>query len=126
MPAFRFEAVDAAGKTHTGTLEADTARAMRGQLRSRGWVPLEVGALDSAPPDRSGMSFRRRVFQGAELTVWTRQLAGLVGAGLPLERALTALADDAETPRQRPPRRGTPRRTPAVPWPGHARSCGRH
>ena len=101
MPAFRFEAVDAAGKTHTGTLEADTARAVRSQLRSRGWVPLEVGALDSAPPDRSGMSFRRRVFQGAEMTVWTRQLAGLVGAGLPLERALTALADDAETPRQR-------------------------
>ncbi|MFY8085269.1 MAG: type II secretion system inner membrane protein GspF [Rubrivivax sp.] len=101
MPAFRFEAVDATGKTHTGTLEADTARAVRSQLRSRGWVPLEVAALDSAPSDRSGASFRRRVFQGAELTVWTRQLAGLVGAGLPLERALTALADDAETPRQR-------------------------
>jgi general secretion pathway protein F len=33
--------------------------------------------------------------------VWTRQLAGLVGAGLPLERALTALADEAEDPRQR-------------------------
>jgi general secretion pathway protein F len=33
--------------------------------------------------------------------VWTRQLAGLVGSGLPLERALTALADEAEDPRQR-------------------------
>ena len=101
MPAFRFEAVDAAGKTHTGTLEADTARAVRGQLRSRGWVPLDVGALDGAPQARSGASFRRRVFQSAEMTVWTRQLAGLVGAGLPLERALTALSDDAENLRQR-------------------------
>jgi len=35
------------------------------------------------------------------LAVWTRQLAGLVSAGLPLERALSALADEAETPRQR-------------------------
>ena len=33
--------------------------------------------------------------------MWTRQLAGLVGSGLPLERALTALADEAEEPRQR-------------------------
>ena len=28
-------------------------------------------------------------------------MAGLVGAGLPLERALTALADESENPRQR-------------------------
>ena len=31
------------------------------------------------------------------LAVWTRQLAGLVGSGLPLERALTALTAEAET-----------------------------
>ena len=33
--------------------------------------------------------------------MWTRQLAGLVGAGLPLERSLSALAEEAEQPRQR-------------------------
>ena len=101
MPAFRFEAVDADGKSQTGVLEADTARAVRSQLRSRGLVPLEVGSVEGAAQDRAAPSLRRRVFQGAELTVWTRQLAGLVSAGLPLERALTALTDDAEQPRQR-------------------------
>jgi general secretion pathway protein F len=45
--------------------------------------------------------FTRRVFGSTSLAVWTRQLAGLVGSGLPLERALTALADEAEDPRQR-------------------------
>jgi general secretion pathway protein F len=35
------------------------------------------------------------------LVVWTRQLASLVGAGLPLERALSALSDEAPTPAQR-------------------------
>ncbi|HEX7383410.1 MAG TPA: type II secretion system F family protein, partial [Burkholderiaceae bacterium] len=45
--------------------------------------------------------WRGRVFGSTALTVWTRQLAGLVGSGLPLERALTALADEAEDPRQR-------------------------
>ena len=101
MPAFRFEAVDAAGKSQTGVLEADTARAVRSQLRSRGLVPLEVGAVEASPQSGTGQGFGRRVFQGAELTVWTRQLAGLVSAGLPLERALTALTDEAEQPRQR-------------------------
>jgi general secretion pathway protein F len=42
-----------------------------------------------------------RVFSRTQAAVWTRQLAGLVSAGLPLERALSALADEAETPRQR-------------------------
>ena len=101
MPAFRFEAVDAAGKTHSGVLEADTARAVRSQLRTRSLVPLEVRAVDGAPQSPTASAFGRRAFRGTGLTVWTRQLAGLVGAGLPLERALTTLADDAEDPRQR-------------------------
>jgi general secretion pathway protein F len=101
MPAFRFEAVDAAGKTHSGVLEADTARAVRSQLRTRSLVPLEVRAVDGASQSPTASAFGRRAFRGTGLTVWTRQLAGLVGAGLPLERALTALADDAEDPRQR-------------------------
>ena len=37
------------------------------------------------------------------LTVWTRPLAGLVPSGLPLERAITALTDKAETGQQRNP-----------------------
>ena len=49
-----------------------------------------------------GFSFLQpRAFSGSALSVWTRQLAGLVGSGLPLERALTALADECEQPRQR-------------------------
>jgi general secretion pathway protein F len=42
-----------------------------------------------------------KVFGTTALAVWTRQLSGLVNAGLPLERALSALSDEAETPRQR-------------------------
>jgi general secretion pathway protein F len=47
------------------------------------------------------MRVKRGVFSSTGLAVWTRQLAGLVGSGLPLERALTALGDEAEDPRQR-------------------------
>jgi general secretion pathway protein F len=42
-----------------------------------------------------------RVFSRTDVVVWTRQLASLVAAGLPLERALTALSEEAATPAQR-------------------------
>ena len=101
MPAYRFEALDAAGKTQSGLLEADNVKAARGQLRGRTLVPLSVVPVTAATTDGTAPKFRGRVFGNTGLTVWTRQLAGLVGAGLPLERALTALADEAEEPRQR-------------------------
>jgi general secretion pathway protein F len=101
MPAYRFEALDAAGKAQDGLLEADNAKAARSQLRARALVPLAVTPVTMAAADAPGARFTRRVFGATGLAVWTRQLAGLVGAGLPLERALSALAEEAETPRQR-------------------------
>ncbi|CAN7404516.1 type II secretion system inner membrane protein GspF [Pseudorhodoferax sp. LjRoot39] len=106
MPAYAFEAVDAEGATRKGVLEADTARSARSMLRAQALVPLAVepvgagqGAGEEAPRARG--LFAGRVFRGSALTVWTRQLSGLVSAGLPLERALTALTEEAEDERQR-------------------------
>ncbi len=99
MPAYRFEALDAAGKSATGLLEADNAKAARAQLRAQALVPLAVSPV--AAGDARAVRFGRRVFSATTLAVWTRQLAGLVASGLPLERALTALADEADDTRQR-------------------------
>ena len=101
MPAYRFEALDAAGKAQTGLVDADNAKAARAQLRSRALVPLAVAPVTAASTDGSAARFTRRVFNATGLAVWTRQLAGLVGSGLPLERALTALAEESEGERQR-------------------------
>lgn len=100
MPAFTYQAVDAQGAPQRGTLEADSERAVRNQLRARGLVPLEVTATASGGMSPGLSTWRRRVLNQTALTLWTRQLAGLVDAGLPLERALTALADEAPTPAQ--------------------------
>ena len=87
-------------------LEADTARAARSALRARALVPLSVvplgatGATPTGAPAPASL-WKRKAFSASQLTVWTRQLAGLVTAGLPLERALTSLADDAELISQR-------------------------
>jgi general secretion pathway protein F len=101
MPAFSYQALDAQGGTQSGVVEADSARAARNQLRAQALVPLHLTALgpnNSDKPRQGG--WQSAVLGRSELTTWTRQLAGLVGAGLPLERALSALADEAEQPRQ--------------------------
>ncbi|HEU4651480.1 MAG TPA: type II secretion system F family protein, partial [Croceibacterium sp.] len=82
-------------------LEADNAKAARSQLRAQSLVPLAVSQVQSAGTQPEGLRLSRKVFRATGLAVWTRQLAGLVGSGLPLERALTALADEAEDNRQR-------------------------
>jgi general secretion pathway protein F len=101
MPAFRYEALDNAGNASDGLLEAENAKAARAALRAKGLVPLTVEP--AVPKAASGKASRLqpRVFSAASLTVWTRQMAGLVGAGLTLERTLTALTDEAEDERQR-------------------------
>jgi len=101
MPAYTYEALDAAGKARKGVLEAENAKAARGQLRSQGLVPLAVAPVAASMQSAQRAAFSRRVFSRTGLAVWTRQIAGLVTAGLPLERALTALADEAEDPRAR-------------------------
>ena len=103
MPAYRFEALNAAGKTVNGLVEADTPKAARTQLRGQQLVPLKVDPVAAVEGEAPGSRqlFARRVFNATALAIWTRQLSGLVVAGLPLERALTALADEAEDPRQR-------------------------
>ena len=107
MPAFSFEALDAQGQSRKGTIEADTARAARSLLRAQALVPLAVELLGAHPGATAGQApswserlLTRAVFNATSLAVWTRQLAALVASGLPLERALAALADEAEDERQ--------------------------
>jgi general secretion pathway protein F len=105
MPAFSFEALDDQGLTRKGVVEADTAKAARGQLRAQALVPLAVELVGDQASNGAGAAgrslFTRPVFGATALAIWTRQLAGLVSSGLPLERALTALSEEAENERQR-------------------------
>ncbi len=101
MPAYSFEALDTQGQTRRGVLEADTARTARSQLRGQDLVPLKVEPVQRSGSGLNTVIWESKVFSNTALAVWTRQLSGLVNAGLPLERALAALSDEAETPRQR-------------------------
>ena len=109
MPAYRFEALQTDGALRKGTLEADSIKAARTQLRGQQLVPLLVEAIASGSTSKATDTlpwWQRpigggRAFSTSERAVWTRQLAGLVGSGLPVERALAALSEEADDDKQR-------------------------
>lgn len=100
MPAFRYEAVDAAGASQKGVVNADSARSARSELRAQGLVTISVEAI-AAQLDGTGTAkpsaFGDRL-STVELALFTRQLASLLEASLPLEQAFSALLEQAERP----------------------------
>src|ERR1700712_2965625 len=97
MPAFRFEAIDQAGKSQTGVLDADSARSARSQLRTQGLTPLVVEAAGSRTRGerKQRLSLGKRLSQ-REQAILTRQLASLLIAGLPLGETLSVLTEQSE------------------------------
>lgn len=100
MSAFDFVGVDAAGKRHKGTLEADSPRHARQLLRERGWVPVQVTATSDSQRPEGGSGWLARFNQPRlspqALALVTRQLATLVQAGLTLDDALRSVAQQSE------------------------------
>jgi general secretion pathway protein F len=108
MPAYRFEALQADGALRKGVVEADSLKSARTQLRSQSLVPLvvEVIAAGTSEAQANLPWWQRpvgqsRAFNTSQRAVWTRQLAGLVSSGLPIERALSALTEESEHDKQR-------------------------
>jgi general secretion pathway protein F len=93
MPAFRYEAVDGAGRPRRGWVEAATARAVRDALRGDGLFPTAVEPA-------TGVAARADATRLAAptLALVTRQLATLVASGMPLDQALAAVAEQADHP----------------------------
>ena len=97
MTAFRYRALDNAGKETSGVLEADTGRAARGMLRERGLFPIDVASVSHS----ASSTVRRRRLRDSDLTLLTRQWATLLASGLTVEQALAALIEQSETEGQR-------------------------
>jgi general secretion pathway protein F len=87
MPEFRYRAVDTQGSSHQGHVEAASEQAAALQLQRRGLVVLRLNAIV-----QNGFRGRgKALLSGADLVSFTQQLATLLGAGQPLERALGIL-----------------------------------
>jgi len=108
VPVFEYKGVDNAGKTQKGYVDADNARAARLQLRGHGVYPTELregsgeaAAAAAAARERSRFEIRlpRLGVSLSDQSVATRQLATLVGAGVPLVKALGAVSEQSENAR---------------------------
>ncbi len=99
MGAFEYTALDASGKERKGILEGDTPRHIRQLLREQQLLPVAVAEVAQKEAKRQrSFSLVRRV-SSADLALFTRQLATLVRAGLPLEESLLAVSQQTEKPR---------------------------
>lgn len=94
MPSFAYRATDAAGKRVEGVIEAADAAAVASRLQELRYFPLSVrpasgGAVRGARLGRGG---------GRRLVAFTRQLAVLLGSGIPLDHALSVSGEIADDP----------------------------
>ena len=101
MPVYEYQALDPKGKTITGIIDADGGQAARQKIRAMGSFPVKVKEVTGGD---SSKETRGITVQGlfsritpAQVSLWTRQLATLTGAGFPLVSALTTLVSQAKT-----------------------------
>jgi general secretion pathway protein F len=96
MPLFRYKAVGADGKIAEGDLEARSQTAAIDRLQMMGYVPIRADEITAAQADKR--SLRRPLFGSRQITqsrvaVLTQELATLLRAKLPLDRALELLIE---------------------------------
>jgi general secretion pathway protein F len=110
MPVFEYTGLTEAGKNVRGLRDAESSKTLRQLLRKDGVYLTEARAAEAgavAGEQKTGMAREIDVaalfgFSGVssqDLAIATRQLATLIGAGIPLVEALTALTDQIEHPR---------------------------
>ena len=118
MPKFNYVALDARGQESTGVIDAPSSNDAVGQLRQQGYFPTSVieegkgkaiaksvkrwpkRPNPAARQEKGGgiVLFEKKTVKGKMLMIFTRQLATLIDAGLPLLRSLTVLAKQERDP----------------------------
>ena len=101
MPAFEYEALDGAGRSRRGLVNADSARQARRELRRLSLMPVSISAPREERRGRFGGAAAEPRISSNDLVMLTRQLSVLISAGTPLEEALRAVAMQAEKPAAR-------------------------
>jgi general secretion pathway protein F len=99
MPVFAYKALSQAGKPVEGLREADSPKSLRTALRRDGLFLTEVVGEQKAQAASPEVNVRRWLggrIKSDDVAIMTRQLAVLVGAGIPLVECLSALVEQVE------------------------------
>ncbi|MCF8127572.1 MAG: type II secretion system inner membrane protein GspF [Deltaproteobacteria bacterium] len=104
MATYSYKAADGTGKIVTGVLERDTERKVVAELQTRGLIPMRI-TLAKGNGKGLGLNLSEQLlnlFHGVsskDVMVFTQDLATLLEAGLPVDRALTLLIESADKER---------------------------
>src|SRR5690348_4549025 len=94
MAQFRYQALSATGEALAGQMEAGSAEEVIGKLQEAGHIPIEAKRADEIAAGGSWTSlFQAKALNAEQIQQFTEQLATLLGAGQPLDRALAILLD---------------------------------
>jgi general secretion pathway protein F len=106
MAAFEYIALDSKGKERKGVAEGDTARQVRQMLRDKGLMPMQIDATIAKRSKKKpgevttrAPALIQRGISATELALFTRHLATLIQAALPLEESLASVASQSEKQR---------------------------
>lgn len=98
MPLFRYKALSSAGDNLVGQMEAATSEEVIARLQEQGYLPIEAQRSDNLSEQGSLFSFlKKSEMSDAQVLQFTQQLATLLGAGQPLDKALGVLLDLPES-----------------------------
>ena len=109
MPLFSYIAIDKEGKQKEGTLEVGSQNEAISRIKEMGFFPTQVAELKDTPEEskkrkkekakkKGGGGFAIPTVSTKELCTFTRQLAVLIDAGLPLMRGMSTLAKSMPNP----------------------------
>lgn len=103
MPQYRYKALNAHGELFDGQMEAASEAEVAARLQDQGHMPMEARLASEGVAGASSWLalLRRKPFDGGALVQFTQQLATLLGAGQPLDRALSILLELPEDERTR-------------------------
>jgi general secretion pathway protein F len=93
MPLYRYKALNSRGEVLDGQMEAASEVEVAHRLQEQGHLPMEARPASAGGDLAWRNLFKPKPFSGARLVQFTQQLATLLGAGQPLDRALSILLE---------------------------------
>lgn len=94
--SFNYTVRDRTGREITGSLEADNAEVLSGKLRQMGYFVVSIDEVKVSMAKREIHIFGVKV-KTQDMTIFTRQFATMINAGLPLIKCLSILAQQTES-----------------------------
>ena len=91
MGAYQYQALKKTGATCKGVIEADSERQARQFLREQGVIPTFISTLK-----KTHLSKNKDKLSAQDLSLFTRQLATLLAAGIPVEESLQGVSEQTD------------------------------